>query len=344
MKSITFSLLFVALLASRIVNAQTKQIDNVKFFEDTTILKATITTDMGKLFNHKNKTGVQFTARFLTTLEDGTVIDEPISMEERGHFRKGYCYIPPLKIKFKSKKTSVLKPLGSLKLVSQCSTSGLSETYLLDEFLVYKIYNLFTNLSFRVRLLNLNIVDSAGKKKPVTEYAFFLEDDKELAKRNYCKDWKKGSIGDQGTDRHQMTVVGLFEYMIGNTDWSVLVRHNIRLLLIEKDSFQHFYPVPYDFDYSGFVNTNYATPDPSLNISNVQERAYRGYPRTMEELVDALATFKNQKNSMYSLINNFELLNLRNKKDLINYLDEFFKLIDQPQNVRNAFIENARRN
>ncbi len=343
MKPIAFSLLFVALLASRIANAQTIPVDHLKFFEDTTILKATITTDMGKLFNHKNKTGVHFPARFSTTLEDGTVIDEPISMEERGHFRKGYCYIPPLKIKFNADVNGALKTLGSLKLVSQCSNAAYSETYLLDEFLVYKIYNLLTNMSFRVRLVNLNIVDSSGKKKPITEYAFFLEDDKDLAKRNNCKDWKKGGVKGQVVDRHQMIITSVFEYMIGNTDWSVLAGHNINLLLSKTDSFQHLYPVPYDFDYSGLVNTTYAVPDPRLNITNVRERLYRGYAPTMDELDEIFITFKNQKNNMYSLIENFPLLKSRDKKDLINYLDEFFDLIDRPYKVKEAFIQNARR-
>ncbi|HSN09197.1 MAG TPA: hypothetical protein VLS85_09165 [Hanamia sp.] len=343
MKPIAFSFLFVSLLACRLANGQTKTIDPVKFFEDTSILQATITTNMAKLFNKKNKTGIRFPASFSTTLENGTTVDEPITLETRGHFRKGYCYIPPLRVRFKSKNNTVMKPLGSLKLVSQCSVAGFSKTYLLDEYLIYKIYNLFTNMSFRVRLLNLNIVDSAEKKKPIKEYAFFLEDDKELAKRNNFKDWNKGHIGDQGTDRNQMTMVALFEYMIGNTDWSVFARHNIKLLVSTTDSFQHFYPVPYDFDYSGFVNTNYATPDPRLNISSVRERAYRGYPRTEEELDKALTVFKEQKNNIYSLINNFQLLNSRDKKDLTFYLDQFFDLINHPEQVKEAFIRNARR-
>jgi hypothetical protein len=343
MKPIAFSFLFVALLACRFANGQTKIIDPVKFFEDTSIIKATITTSMRNLFNKKNKTGIRFPAKFSTTLENGTVVDEPITLENRGHFRKGYCYIPPLRVRFKSKNNTVMKTLGSLKLVNQCSTAAFSETYLLDEFLVYKIYNLLTNMSFRVRLLKITFEDSLGKKKPINEYAFLMEDEKDLASRNNCTDWKKGDIGDQGTDRHQMTTVALFEYMIGNTDWSVFAGHNIKLLLSKTDSFQHFYPVPYDFDYSGFVNTNYATPDSRLNISSVRERVYRGYPRTIEELDEALTVFKNKKDKIYSLIDNFQLLNPSNKKDLINYLDEFFDLINQPTKVKDAFIRNARR-
>ena len=264
MKPKSFFVFFVALLACLFTTAQTKPVNSVKFFEDTSILKATIITDMRQLLNHKDKKGVHMPARFSSTFEDGTVIDQPISLETRGHFRKGYCFIPPLKVKFNADANGALKTLGSLKLVSQCSNAAYSETYLLDEFLVYKLYNLLTNMSFRVRLVNLNIVDSSGKKKPINEYAFFLEDDKDLAKRNNCKDWKEGSVHGQVVDRHQMIITSVFEYMIGNTDWSVLAAHNINLLLSKTDSFQHLYPVPYDFDYSGLVNTTYAVPDPTI--------------------------------------------------------------------------------
>ncbi|HSN09196.1 MAG TPA: hypothetical protein VLS85_09160, partial [Hanamia sp.] len=322
---------------------QIKPIDPVKFFEDTSIVKATITTNMAKLFNNKTKTGIRFPATFTTTLENGNVIDEPILLETRGHFRKGYCYLPPLWVMFTSKTNPVMKPLGSLKLVSQCSITSSEQKYLLEEFMIYRIYNLFTNLSFRVRLLDLNIVDSAGKKKPITEYAFFLENDKALAKRNNCKNWKNYSLADVQIDRRQMTMVALFEYMIGNTDWSVWSRHNIRLLVSKIDSQQHFYSVPYDFDYSGFVNTYYATPSEGLNISSVRQRVYRGYPRTIEELEDVLNIFKNKKNDIYLLIDNFRLLNSRDKKTLTSYLDQFFDLINDREKVKYAFIQNARR-
>ena len=343
MKSLSFPVFFVAMLVFSLADGQVRPVDPVKFFEDTSMLKATLTTNVAKLFKHNNKAGIRFPARFSTTLENGDVVDEPVTLETRGHFRKGYCYIPPLRVRFNAPNNLILKPLGSLKLVNQCSTEAFNENYLLDEYLVYKIYNLFTSMSFRVRLLNIRIIDSSSKKKPITEYAFFLENDKELAKRNNYQNWNKGNIGDQGTDRHQMTMVALFEYMIGNTDWSVPARHNIKLLLSKTDSFQHFYPVPYDFDYSGLVNTHYATPDPRLNISSVRQRVYRGYPRTLEELSAALGIFKAQKDNIYSLINRFQWVNSRNKNELISYLEEFFDLINQPAKVKDAFIQNARR-
>jgi hypothetical protein len=246
-----------------------------------------------------------------------------------------------LTIDFKDKKTSVLKPLGSLKLVSQCFTSEAGEKYLLTEYLVYRIYNLLTDLSFHVRLLNLKLVDSSGKKKTISEYAFLIENIKNVAKRNKCS-YSKEKIDPRNTDNHQMTIAAIFEYMIGNTDWGVSANHNTRLLLAEKDTLNRPFVVPYDFDFSGFVNTDYAAPAPNLDITNVRTRLYRGFPEPTEIVDDVVSIFKKQKENIYGLINHFDLLPSKNKNELTKYLDDFFELINNPTKVKYTFIENAR--
>ncbi len=164
---------------------------------------------------------------------------------------------------------------------------------------------MITDRSFRVRILNLNYQDSSGKKKTITQHAFLLEDFKQVAKRNNSENWTGKKIATEASDRRQTTIVSVFEYMIGNTDWAIPVSHNIKLLHSKSDSLSRPYAVPYDFDYSGFVNTNYAAPDERLGIANVRERLYRGFPRSMEELNDVLAIFNKQKANIYAAINNF---------------------------------------
>jgi hypothetical protein len=196
-------------------------------------------------------------------------------------------------------------------------------------------------MSFRVRLLNLNFIDSAGKKKPIAEHAFLTEDIKDMAKRNGCRNWKNRKLSAAEADRRQMTMMGIFEYMIGNTDWGVAVNHNTRYIISRKDSLARPYVVPYDFDYSGFVNTPYAIPDEKLGIENVRQRLYRGLPRTMEELNEVLDIYKKQKENIYSLIEKFDLLNTKSKKEIISYLDDFYDQINKPQKVKEIFIQNA---
>jgi hypothetical protein len=191
-------------------------------------------------------------------------------------------------------------------------------------------------------MINVTFQDSLGKKKPVVEHAFLMEDIKDVAKRNDCEQWRRGNLGTESTDRKQMTMVSLFEYMIGNTDWGVGANHNTRLIVSQKDSLLKPFVVPYDFDYSGFVNTEYAVPDERLNIENVQQRLYRGYPRTMTELNASLDIFKQQKEKIYALINNFSLLTPLSKKELTNYMNDFYASIKDAHDIKYIFIDNAR--
>jgi hypothetical protein len=321
--------------------AQTTPIDKKKFFEDTSIINATITTNMSKLFM-KNKQGFTLPGNFAATLPDSTDISEQIQMQMRGHFRHDNCYVPPVKLIFNNNKSSIISSLKSLKLVSQCFLNNRGEEYTLREYMVYKIYNLITNKSFRVRLLRLNFQDSSNKKKGITEYAFLLEDIKDVAKRNDCVEWKGENLSTEITNRKQMTLVALFQYMIGNTDWAVSVNHNTKLIYSDKDSMSRPFVVPYDFDYCGLVNAEYAVPDESLDIQNVRQRLYRGFPRTMIELNEAVDIFNQKKEKIYASINNFQLLNPICKKDLIGYLDGFFELIKRPKDVKYFFIDNSR--
>src|SRR6185437_6784967 len=333
-------LFLIFLLPANTVRAQSFSVDKVQFFSDTSVLDATLTTNLSKMLGRK-KEGEQFGGIFTTTLKGGITTNSPVVLTFRGHSRKALCYMPPLEINFKNKNDSGFSVLGSLKLTSECKTYGDFDQYLIKEYIIYRIYNLITDMSFRARLLNLNFIDSAGKKKSITEHAFLTEDIKDMAKRNGCRNWKHRKLFATDADRKQMTLVGIFEYMIGNTDWGVAVNHNTRYIISRKDSMARPYVVPYDFDYSGFVNTPYAIPDEKLGIENVRQRIYRGLPRSMEELDEAIGIFKKQKNNIYSLIENFDLLNSKSKKEIISYLDDFYAQINNPQKVKEIFIQSA---
>jgi len=175
------SLLFCA-ASLQSASGQTSRIDRFAFFSDTSVLKVTLVTNMNKvLVNHK-KNGFNINASLQTTMGDGTRINEPVVLDVRGHYRMENCYVPPIRLKFNNNEQSVFKTWKPLKLVSECKLSKENEQYLLKEYLVYKMYNLLTDMSFRVRLMNLTFQDSAGTRKPISEYAFLLEDIKDLAK------------------------------------------------------------------------------------------------------------------------------------------------------------------
>jgi hypothetical protein len=318
-------------------------IDKVQFFKDESVVQTTITMDLHRLFAPKTKNGNSIPATFAVKLDSDAVIQEPVTLEARGNFRKSYCAIPPLRVNFKSAGAPVLSPLGSLKLVNVCSINQDGYNYLLKEYLVYKIYNLITDKSLRVRLLKIHFIDSAGKRKPVDEFGFLIEDVKDMALRNQCVERKRDVSHTEQTDRRQMTYVAMFEYMIGNLDWSVPVRHNIKLIVPKEDSNGTAFAVPYDFDYSGLVKTDYAIPPPELGLENVTIRNYRGFARTMPELQAVADEFTNQKPRIYTLIKEFDLLPAASRKDMIAYLDEFFKTISKTDELKLQFINNARK-
>jgi hypothetical protein len=342
MKLFLSLLLFSFVAGGEYVYAQQPSFDKVKFFADTGVLNARIVLNIKRIVAHRKKEGMIFPATFTCELSDNLTAVDNIEVQARGHFRRSYCYLPPLKLTFKNKKENTFYHLKSLKLVSTCAATTDDDQNLLSEYMVYKIYNLITDKSFRVRLLNLTYQDSSGRRKTYTQHAFLLEDIKEVAKRNVCDDWTNRRFATEATHRKQMTIVSLFEYMIGNTDWSVPVKHNIKFIHSNVDTLTRPYVVPYDFDFSGLVNTTYANPDSRLGIQTVRERLYRGFPRTLEEINEALEVFRQQKAKIYATINDFNLLEPITKKQLTDYLDAFYDTINSRSDVKDIFVRNAR--
>lgn len=342
MKLLLSGILLFFFFISQPAYAQKISIDKIEFFKEDVILDVTVEAYWSKLRRLKTKMGQITPARFITRLSDSTTVNEPCNLVVRGHFRRDYCFVPPLKIVFEKTQTSRMHPLKSIKLVNTCKQNSGYEQYLLKEYLVYKMYNLLTDKSFRVRLLKMNYKDSSEKKDGFTGYAFLIEDLKDMAKRSKCIEWTKGKIHTESTERKQMTMVALFEYMIGNTDWSVPGDHNVKLIQLKEDPSSRPFAVPYDFDYSGIINTEYAVPDPLMNTETITERVYRGFSRTPEEIDEALQLFKQQKENIYGLVKNFELLANGSKKGMLRYLDGFFDIIDNPRSVKAIFINSAR--
>ena len=324
------------------IHGQEHGFDKLQFFNDTSVITATITANSRKLFGAGKKKGLSMPAAFAASI-NGKNINDSVLLEVRGNFRRDYCYMPPLKINFKYDSSATLYTLKSVKLVSECKPNIDFEQYLLKEFLVYKIYNLLTDKSLRVRLLRLNFKDNSAPAKDIFEYAFLLEAIKDLAKRNHCTEWKRPRLRQESTNREQMTLLAIFEYMIGNTDWSVTGGHNTYQIGSKEDILAMPFAVPYDFDFSGLVSAPYAIPSEQLSIQNVQQRLYRGYPRTIDEINKVLDVFKQQKENIYNLINKFDLLDKSGKKEMIYYLDEFYTTIGKPGDVIAVFINEARK-
>ena len=265
-----------------------------------------------------------------------------LNVKVRGNFRRlsANCSFPPLLLDFPKKtfRNTVFDDQNKLKLVTHCQI----EEYVVREYLVYKLYNLLTDLSFRARLARVTYADSAGKRAPETRWAFLLEDEAAMARRNGAKPDKLKQTNMGYVDSLSMATVAVFEYLIGNTDWSVPYRHNIRLVSVSDKA--RPLSVPYDFDHSGLVEAKYAFPAEQLNLESVRQRMYRGLPYPMPIFQKVFDRFNAVKPQLYALYANETRLNPGYVKRTLKYFDDFYAVINKPASVRTEFFQGARSN
>jgi len=268
--------------------------------------------------------------------KDSSEISFSVNVKTRGHFRKdrSNCNYPPLMLNFEqSKQTtgSLFYGQGKLKLVMPCS----SDDYVVKEWLVYKLYNLMTPKSFRARLVRVTMNDESKKKK-ASFYGILLEDEKQMAQRNHLIAVEKNLLRPQNTETDAFLSMAVFEYMIGNTDWSVQYLQNIKLLATNESAIPT--TVPYDFDHSGMVNAPYAHPAEELQMRSVQERRYRGYCITDMKIFDGtFDLFNRLKKDFYAVYTSCSLLDAKYVKSITRYLDEFYTTINNPKDIQTAF-------
>ncbi|WP_020527861.1 hypothetical protein [Flexithrix dorotheae] len=336
-------LLFVIL--SHLVTAQSTKTPTRRLFAKDDPLKISIEMDVKELLKTKYKDEYH-PAKFTLYLHEDSIIEKTIKVKTRGNSRKSICYYPPLKLNFKHVDfgSASMNTLKKLKIVTVCKEADTYEQYILKEYLVYKMYNLLTDYSFNVRLLDVTQKDSQGKKDPLRRYGFVIEEIDQLAERNNALEIETPKIHPDQTNKEIANLLAVFQFMIGNTDWSIPGLHNIKLIKSKNPT--EFAPIaiPYDFDYSGFVNTTYAIPDPALGIENVRVRDFRGFCRTLEEFQKTMIPFLENKEEIFNLVNEFEPLSERNKKECVAYLQEFYKIIENENLIKYNFVNNCRTN
>src|SRR5947208_10568340 len=129
-----------------------------------------------------------------------------------------------------------------------------------------------------------------------------------------------------------MTRVAVYQYLIANSEWSVWNSHNIAIFQKVAEP-KPVLAVPYDFDFSGAVNAPYAVPPEQLKIQSVRQRVYRGFCQPDSLLARVLARFRAAKDSMYAAVRAVPDLPERDVRNVLDYFDEFFKVIDNPGGV-----------
>jgi hypothetical protein len=332
-------LLFALFVAIQPSEAQTES----SIFQNDVAIKANLSYDFRAL-NKTKETEEYLPAKFGIYLPDSSYIEIPVRISVRGGYRKAKCIFTPIHINFKESgiEEEGWKDLGKVKLVRMCKPSPTYNQFVIKEWLIYRMYNLFTDKGYQTCLLNITMNDSGGKKKPVTTYAFLQEETDKLAKRMKTEEIEPDRVAPHEFDAAQLNLISVFEYMIGNLDWSAIQMHNVRTFKPTDEDNPYVVPVPYDFDFSGLVNAAYASPPPELAVTSVRERLFRGLCRPGKDYLAIFEIFKEKEDEIYALIDNCPYLTKTHTKDMKSYLERFFYVINNEAQYQREIFDKCR--
>lgn len=307
-------------------------------FESDDVLDVTLTGPLSTLIENAND---KEELPFMLTAGD---VRQTIKVRTRGNSRLDVCEFPPLRLDFIRDATAdtVFDGHNKLKLVTHCRNYDRGEQDMLEEYLVYRLFNVLTDASFRVRLLRIRYVDTDGRldDDASPRYGFVLEPEDQLAAR---LGGTRAEISGLPKRRHDLEVASLvyvFQYMIGNTDWGFVKADNDEtcchnVFLIDVNDVIH--TIPYDFDLSGLVNARYARPDPSLRIKTVRQRLYRGLCTEPADVRRAIVALQAKREVLVAMPANIAGLHATNARKAQRYLADFFKLADDHDRLLRRF-------
>jgi hypothetical protein len=262
----------------------------------------------------------------------------PVTLNARGHLRRmaRTCDYVPLRVAFAKKdvKGTLFARQDAVKLVVQCAGGREYEQYILREHLAYRMFNLITPRSFRARLARITYLDAATGKAMGTRSGIFLEDESSVARRMEGRVVELPRLRFDDLHADTLMPMMIFQYMIGNTDYSIYALHNVRIIQRPDKS---LHPVPYDFDISGLVNPPYGIPARALMIKSVTERLYRGPCRPLNVVVPVVANFVAKRDAVRALIDGAPLE--RGIRDEVrSFIEGFYSAVKSPKDVRGLFV------
>jgi hypothetical protein len=304
-------------------------------FEDND-LTIILDTDLKKLFGKNRMEEVYQTATLVAIHNNEYNRKWNVRLRTRGNMRKQVSKIPPLKIDF-SKTT--LDYLGftkndKLKLVLPCNENRNCQQRLYREHTIYQLYQLVDTFGYRTHLVNVIFEDKGERKYDLT--GFFIEDEQDFALRTNTRVIDNGVVRVESLDRESYVKMTFFQYMILNTDFSVGNKQNLEIIGIPGHSRPR--AVPYDFDYSGMVDHNYAKPYEKLPINSVRYYIFRGQDLTVEEVKMAVDFYNPLKDKFKEIIVDANYLDKKSKKSMLNDIDEFYKRLNDESKWKRRFI------
>jgi hypothetical protein len=327
-----------------VLQARRVEADSRRLFKETEPLAFTLTADFSAVNKERNPNNKKSFPAVLTVQDAKGPQDIQVKIGSRGHFRlmPRNCDFVPIRLELPAKEETggtMFEGQTTLKLGTHCRGDREYDNYTLREYLTYRLFNMVTPLSFRARLAKATYVDAKSKKTVNNRYAIFIEHENEVARRFGGRIVELQRITFNDLDAATLNRMMLFEYMIGNTDFSIWALHNVRIV---QDRNRKLYPVPYDFDLSGLVHAPYAAPDPRIGIRTVLDRLYRGPCRTIDEFDEAAESFRAKRADMFTLLESMRDLDPLARGEAKSYLEGFFRSIEKPDSIKRQFVNGCK--
>jgi hypothetical protein len=279
----------------------------------------------------------------------GSEVAVPLRLRVRGKSRAAMCGFPPLLLNFRTRELvgTVLEGEDRLKLVTHCESNDSYDQYLRLEYLSYRVWNLVSPTSLRARWVAADYVDTRRERALGMRPAILLEDEQRFAERHGLTIFEGPAIERAQYDAESLALLDVFQYFLGNTDWSALAGpsgeeccHNV-VPYVRPDGVM--VPVPYDFDAAGLVDAPHALPNERLPIRDVRQRLYRGACRTPDALAPTFARFQSERSAILALFGDQPGLDEKTAQGARRYVEAFYETLDDPKLRESAFFGVCRR-
>lgn len=345
-QSVAVGLFLMLNLMSATGNAEEQRL-----FTDDTVLKAVLTAPIAQVYAQKRQDmRLYFPGQWTYMDTGGETRRLEVSIRTRGNFRREYCNLPPLQLNFK--KSQVRETLfdgqNKLKMVAPCKHGDKYQQYIVLEYLAYQTFQIITDVGFRTRLIRLSYVDSDEKLKPWTDYTFLIEDESNMANRLGLQRLRVPAIEYHELDHAYIALVQMFQFLIGNNDYSVLrgegdnyCCHNTEVLGLEETD-GGLIPIPFDFDMSGMVNADYALPPRQIPIEDVRRRYFYGLCQPTDILDDAIRHMQSKRDAIVALYENTAELDANTREKSLEYVKSFYNILKDSKTVEKEIIARCR--
>ena len=317
-------------------------------FRATTPIELTLTVNLRRIMGDRDTTKHEHPYRSATLAyrdSAGTLVTLPAEVRVRGIWRLQNCHFPPLRLRIAKQVAdpTVFDRQRRPKLVTHCRNSDEFEQYVLHEYAIYRMHALVTPVSLMSRLARVTYVDSASGKPTATRAAILLEDEDNLAERLGGRVFEMKGVPPGQLEPLDTFVMSLFQFMIGNTDWSVPGLHNIQIIQTDSATFPRHFALAYDWDFTGLIRTRYSVPDYRLRIRTVRDRLYRGVCPSEPDLAKAIALFNDKRATILAVYDEVPGLQPSVARDGREYIEDFFRIINDPRRVRRDIIGECQR-